>query len=434
MELSRAIRVAALTLPSALGAAGPAAGQGAARIGAYLEPIARAGDLSGTVLVGRASRVIYEHSFGRETYPGGRPNRPATPFNVASVTKPLTLIMTLELADRGRLSTSDSLAKWIPGFPAGGRITVAQLLAHTSGIPHRVTTAADESAPQTAEAMARLAAERPLLFEPGTSTTYSSAGYSVLARVLELAGGASYDALLRQLVFEPAHVRGAWDATAARPLPDRAASYARAADGPMPADTPDLSFLVGAGSIYATPRQLFGVVRALVRGSYGIAARTALIDSTGRFYWNGVTNGYRAFVAYDSAGDVTVIATLNLLTGAADFLRRDLPRLARGEQLPPAAIPAFRAVALRPAEWCALAGSYARAGGAAVPLERLSPTLLRRGTYLIIPVGGDRFFSTQDYAEIRAVRADDGSVAALVWGRGGPRFERAAGSCPGGYR
>lgn len=430
MELRSTIRVAALAGLAALGAAGPAAArQAAGRIGAYLEPIARAGELSGTVLVARGSRVIYEHSFGRETYPAGRPNRPATAFNVASVTKALTWIMTLELADRGRLSTGDSLAKWVPGFPAGGRITIAQLLAHSSGIPHRVTTAADESTRQTAESMTRRAAAQPLLFGPGSSTGYSSAGYSVLARVLELAGGASYDVLLRTLVFDPAHVRGAWDATGAEPLPAHAASYLRAADGPMPADGPDLSFLVGAGSVYATPRQLFGVVRALVSGAYGAPARSALVDSTGQFYWNGVTNGYRAFVTYDSAGDVTVIATLNLLTGAADLLRRDLPRVARGEQVPPAAIPSFRAAALTPSEWCALAGAYARADGPAVPLERLSPTLLRRGTYLLIPLGGDRFLSTQDYADVGAARSGEGAVTALVWGPGGPRFEREASPC-----
>ena len=432
MELTRAARILVLlTVPGAPGpAAGQAAGGAAGRIGAYLQPIARAGELSGTVLVARGSRVIYEHSFGRQTYPAGPANRPTTAFNVASVTKPLTRIMTLQLADRGRLSPADSLAKWIPEFPAGGRITLAELLAHTSGIPHRVTTVADESRPQTAESMARLAATQPLLFEPGSSTSYSSAGYSVLARVLELAGGASYEVLLRTLVFEPAHVRGAWDATGARRLRPHAASYLRAATGPLPADGPDLSFLVGAGSVYATPRQLFGVVRALVGGSYGAPARSAFLDSTGQFYWNGVTSGYRAFVTYDSAGDVTVIATLNLLTGAADLLRRDLPRLAHGERVPPAALPSYPAVALTPAEWCGLAGSYARAGGPAVPLELLSPTLLRRGTYLLIPVGHDRFLSTQDYADVRAVRAGDGAVAALAWGADGTRFDREAGPCP----
>ena len=395
------------------------------RIDAYLQPFDSAGELSGDVLVAKGSTVLYERSFGRQAYPRGKPNRPGTLFNIASVTKPLTEIIAAQLMDQGKLAAADAIGRWLPTFPQADRITVEQLLSHRAGIPHRVTTADDERQPQDASSMTRLAAGRPLLFEPGAQERYSSAGYSVLARVLELAGGASYADLLERLVLVPAGAKAAGDATRPAQLGARAASYRRAAEGPLPADEPNLSYLVGAGSVYATPRDLLAIVRALLEGKYGTRARERL-STNGRLSWNGLTDGYRAFVEYDESGDLIVIATLNLLTGAADLLRENLPRLARGEPVPSPQVPHLHAIALSADQRADYMGVYARPGGPGVALEFLSPTLAQRGTYLLVPVGPDHFFSTQDYAPVRAERSADGTVTALQWGAPseGPRFER----------
>ena len=65
-------------------------------------------------------------------------------------------------------------------------VTVRELLTHRSGVPHRVTTALEETQPlQPADIVQRVRA-RPLLFEPGTKELYSSAGFTCLARVIEV--------------------------------------------------------------------------------------------------------------------------------------------------------------------------------------------------------------------------------------------------------
>src|ERR1044071_2228528 len=73
------------------------------RIDAYLAPLA-AHELSGTLLVARGERVLLERSFGMASHEHGVPFTPATPTNVASITKPFTLIVAMQLVDAGRLA------------------------------------------------------------------------------------------------------------------------------------------------------------------------------------------------------------------------------------------------------------------------------------------------------------------------------------------
>ncbi len=398
--------------------------ESAGRIGSYLEAFAAKGELSGTVLIARADTILYEGSFGRSWYPDGPLNAPSTLFNIASVTKPLTQIITAQLVEKRGLTTGDTLTKWIPTFPNGDRITVEQLLTHESGIPHRVTTKADVMQSQTAASMTALAAQQALLFDPGSATRYSSAAYSVLARVLELAGHDSYAGLLRTMVFEPAGIRDAVDATEPERLKDPARSYLRTAEGPMAADESGYSYLVGAGSIYATPRDLFAIVRALLAGKYGNRARFELVGQEAQFLWNGSTAGYRALVGYDSRERITIIVVANLLTGAIDRIVRDLPTIARGESVTPK-VPDVQAVALSPEEQAKDVGMYARKGGPADSLYFLRPTLARRGDFLLLPISTDAFFSPADYQEVGIVRTSDGAIQALRWGpSGGLLFDR----------
>ncbi|HET6700633.1 MAG TPA: serine hydrolase domain-containing protein [Gemmatimonadaceae bacterium] len=388
------------------------------RIDAYLAPLATSGDLSGTVLVARGDSVIYERAFGKLRFGEAAPNTPETPFAVASLTKPLTVIIAAALIDQGRLALGDPLSKWIPDFPQGDRITVEHLLRHRSGIPHRVTAEADEMVPHTAEDMVRFAAGRALAFEPGTSSLYSSAAYSVLARVLEIAGGKPYADLLEEIVLRPAGA--AHTANADRPQSGRPSGHFRY-PGRVKSTSRNLSFLVGAGSVYSTPRDIFAIMRRLTSGDYGATARTALVRQSG-LRWNGITDGFRAFADWDSTTDVTVAFAGNLFTGAADLIRRDMPRVARGEQLDPPVVPT---VSLRPI------GAAARARLAGVrfdvnpsqPLRFDSDSVALLGDWLLFVTSDSTFFSPQDYATVRVVVGANGEVEALQWGEG-PRFAR----------
>jgi CubicO group peptidase (beta-lactamase class C family) len=244
--------------PAVTAQASDDSGAVARRAKQYLETIADAGALSGIVLLARNDTVLYHAAFGWADRPGGTPMTITTPIAVASISKPLTGIVIATLVEQGRLALTDPLARWLPEFPSASRITIDLLMSHRAGVRHRVTTADQERQPRTAAQMVPLIAAQPLLFEPGSRRNYSSMGYVVLARVLELASGAPYGQLLDEIVLGPAGTIASFDATRMESVKP-ARSFFMGGDGLIARAQRDLSFLVGAGSLYSTPSDLFAV-------------------------------------------------------------------------------------------------------------------------------------------------------------------------------
>jgi hypothetical protein len=192
----------------------------------------------------------------------------------------------------------------------------------------------------------------------------------------------------------------------------------------------DLSFLVGAGSVYTTPRDIFAVMQGLVRGTYGATARDALVRATG-LEWNGVTNGFRAFADYRAADSVSVLFFGNAHTGAIDLLRREIPRILAGATVAPFVVPSTRPVALSADVRARLAGEYDTGGGSMAKVTFLSPSVLLFGDRAMLATSDSTFVSTADYAPVTFVGASSGTVEAIQWGPGtwgngemGPRFAR----------
>lgn len=406
------------------------------RIDAYLAPLA-AHELSGTLLVARGDRVLLERSFGMASHEHGVPFTPATPTNVASITKPFTVIIAMQLVDAGRLALADTVARWLPEYAHGRRMTVEQLMNHTAGVPHRLLAEDAQEEPRTADEMVRAANALPLLFEPGARSSYSSGGYTLLAAVLERAAGKSYDALLQEYVVRPAGVRALRHLDHRELLAGRATPVIPLGGGAVAnAALRDLSFLVGAGSVYTTPRDIFLVMRGLMRGTYGQRARERLVRPQG-LSWNGITNGFRAFAVWAPADSLTVVFCGNAHTGAIDLLRREIPRLAAGETVAPPVVPAVTPVALPAAQRDRLAGDYDTGGGATAKATFFSPGIMLFGDRALVAQSDSTFFSTADYATVTFVGASSGTVEAIQWGPGtwgtgepGPRFARVRAARP----
>ena len=394
-------------------------------IGRYLSTLDSAQQFSGTVLVARGSEVLFEQSYGRSGVDGSTKNTPATLFAVASITKPLTGIATRLLAERGVLGLEDPVARWIPEFPQGSRITITHLLGHRSGIPHRVTTLSDEQKPQSAESMTQLIGRAPLMFEPGAQRVYSSAGYSLLARVLERASDKSFATLLRELVLQPAEAANAIDATETPGSQPRAKGHFWTPDGPLAAPEKQLSFLVGAGSLWATPRDLFKVIRRIVDGGYGATATAGARTPNGAIQWTGFSNGFQTIVSYDPATEVTIVVVGNVLTGAAEWIVRDVPRLVAGQTISAPSVPRYTAVIPSEAQRQRTEGVY-NFGGNEQQLAFVRPSMaLLGGEYALIAINDSTFFAPQNYAEVRIARAVDGRVTSLDFvGQGGFTIRR----------
>lgn len=412
----------------AAGAAGPATDPGLdAALDAFARPLVEAGHLSGQLLVSRGGTVLAERSWGLAHREMGVPVTPGTRFNIASITKPTTIVLALQLLDEGKLAETDTLGRWIPGFAAGDSITVGHLLQHRAGIPHRVTTDLDETEPMRPADLVEFAKKAKLDFAPGSQGSYSSAGYTVLTRVLELASGEAYETLLERRITGPLGMTRTVHADMRTMVADRAASYVPDVEGIGNAPLKDMSFLAGAGSLYSTARDVHRLLLGLVEGKLGANVRASLVRAGGKIAWNGSSNGYRAFADWDSASGLAIVFCGNVHTGAPDLVRAAVPRLVAGQEVPPAALPALAASAARAgaaateAETAALRrfeGVYQLGNGQRLEF-RARDGILSANEWILVPAGDGSFFSLRDYGVVTPVPKTGGGIERMDWAVGG---------------
>jgi len=378
-------------------------------------PHEAAGLLSGIVLVSRGDQVLYEGAYGHANWELAHPVGPATRFGVASIAKPMTEILVRLLAAEGALELDAPVDTYLEGFPTGpdgGRPTVAQLLAHRGGIPHRVTEPWEESRSLLAADMVARIQVAGLLFEPGTDRLYSSAGYTALARVVELLTGRSFHDVLAERVFDPAGMRSASGETGQALMPERAAPYRLGADHRAvvvkAAPYKDLRFLTGAGAVFATAGDMVKFARAIRHGVFG-PAFTAEVFGGDPAQWvtfQGRTNGYEASVDILPGPDLTLVFLSNLQSATNWQLRARLMELLEGRAakpipLPPSVTPAFE-------EASDLVGTF---GPAEITLDG---GRLFRGDNEFYPVASARYYIPASGTLMRFRRDAAGRVDALI--------------------
>lgn len=177
-------------------------------LAASLKREAAARTFSGAVLVAKDGRPVLKQADGFADLGRRERNTVATKFNVASVGKTFTAVAIARLVEQRKLAFDDAIAKYLPGFAAATsqRMTIAQLLTHTSGLGDIFAHWQPVKSPlDVSRAMTRIRNE-PVQFAPGSQFAYSNSGYVVLGAIIEAVTGASYYDYVRQHVFKPANM------------------------------------------------------------------------------------------------------------------------------------------------------------------------------------------------------------------------------------
>ncbi|WP_438480647.1 serine hydrolase domain-containing protein [Oleiharenicola lentus] len=302
------------------------------------------GKFSGSVLVTRKNRILYEKSFGLADLERNVPNAADTRFLAFSLLKPMTAVLVFQQIDAARLALPDPLEKFFPnlrGKPAGAA-TLQQLLTHTSGISEVISSHRD-----------RRITARDL--EVATITgagefNYSNTGYVVLGLVLEAACGKSYEALLQEKVLTPAGMRDSGLLRTGQSVPKLARGYKLEGAKPVLAELDVVpEALDGAGSLFTTAVDLRRFDEALrqavilpeesqrrmltqqVKGRFGYG--WFLSEQGGQYFpWHqGNYRGYSAiFVRQIHRGEAIVILS-NLQDADVAALRSQILRLLKAQ-------------------------------------------------------------------------------------------------------
>jgi len=403
----------------------PSAGQYDRQVQAYV----RNGDFSGSVLVAKNGRAVFQKSYGLANHEWNIPNSERAKFHIASVTKTFTAAAILNLEQQGKLKLSDPLSKYIPDFLNGDRITIEQLLAHSSGLPDFYSLPEYPIKKYQRVTLPDLIAwvkTKPLDFLPGSKSSYSNTGYGFLAYIIEQVSGEPYEEFVAREILKPAGLKDTATFRDDAIIPDRAAGYQPGLGdhGLRNALSYDKTILTGSASLYSTTADLYAWSRTLFSDKlvdlrqtpYGWNARETktrhkYLEQDGR------APGFVSHVSLFLDDQLTVIVLSNLEDAAANVLADDLAAIALGED---PKLPAPRRIVKesipRPDEFV---GTYEVRPTLLLDIRADGDTLFMRGTggdYLPLePIGKDAFFYRQLYVKVGFKRDKAGKIEALLW-------------------
>lgn len=329
------------------------------------------------VLVKRSGAVVLRKGYGLAQLDFEVPVAPEHVFEIGSVTKQFTAATILRLAEQGRLSLADPVARFLPDFPTGGRtVTLEQLLSHTAGVPNY--TDLPEWIPRWREDMSLatligLFAGRPLDFEPGQSWSYSNSGYVLLGAVIEKVTGRSYEDYVESELFAPLGMTGTRYGHQEEVVAGRVAGYVKGPAGWLNAPYLSLTQPYSAGALMSTVDDLARwsdaletgrvvsaasrdrmFTAAVLRGGeqdgvstrYGLGnALTTVAGRTAHEHGGGI-HGFVADLLRVPDGDLLVIVLSNNPTVDAHGVAHRVAELAFGGPEPPLPTLALSAAAL----------------------------------------------------------------------------------------
>jgi CubicO group peptidase (beta-lactamase class C family) len=384
----------------------------AKKIDELIKPFAAAQQFSGVVVASEDGKVIYEKAFGLANADHKIPNQLNTRIGIASITKPMTSVILNRLIEANKIAAADKLTKYIPDFPNGDKITIEMLARHRSGIQHRVMPPEAESLAYTSSEFVEKVKQAKLAFEPGTSRLYSSAGYAVLARVLEIASGKTFQQLLQEYVFAPAGMTDSVDFEGDAVIERRAQDYYLSPNGLVNVPVKNYSFLVGAGSVYSTARDVYRFGEAVLDGKYGEAAKTTLVGQTS-FSSSGSTNGHRAYVeiAHDKKYGYVVLANS---AGVFDMIAEGVEEILNGREPKVKSFTIPKIVDASNKNLAEYLGHYKRTDGTETNIL-LKNGFLYAGDIKLYPTRPDCFFEYRFFGDACFVRDESAKIKEIKW-------------------
>jgi D-alanyl-D-alanine carboxypeptidase len=297
------------------------------RLATSLDSLAKAGQFSGVAVLAKNGESVFQRIYGMADRERQVSNNLETAFNLGSINKVFTQIAILQLRAAGKLDLDSTLATYWPDYPnreVASKITIRQLMRHTSGIGGNIFDApagGKRNDIRTLSDYLPLFVNQPLAFEPGTRNAYSNAGYVVLGLLIQRLSGQDYYTYVREHVFEPAGMTRTGSFAVDSLPPNTAIGYTRGdEDAPMTAplrrnnrDLPGRGSSAGGG--YSTAQDLVKFVQALREHRIPNAPPPGLGIAGG-------SGGMNAVVEGDLPGGYDLIVLANLDPPAAERVSR----------------------------------------------------------------------------------------------------------------
>lgn len=396
----------------------------------------------GTVLVAQNDQVLLDKGYGYANLEWQIPDSPQAKFRLGSITKQFTAACILLLEERGKLKTDDPVKKYMPDAPAAwDKITIYNLLTHTSGIPsftgfpdYRST----EAQPTTPEKLVARFRDKPLDFQPGEKWNYSNSGYVLLGYLVEKISGQSYKDFVQENIFKPLGMNDSgYDSNSAIIL-HRAYGYAPGPNGPVNAGYIDMSIPFSAGALYSTTHDLLRWEQGLFGGKLlsaaslkkmttpfkenyacGLGVRT--VHGHAEIDHGGGIEGFNTELAYYPDDKLTIVVLANLNGDAPEAMASQLAAVMHGEKV---VLPSERKAITVPAGILEkYVGTYEIAPTFSIAITLEGGQLMAQATnqpkFPLFAESETMFFLKVVDAQVEFFKDDKGNVTHLVLHQGG---------------
>jgi CubicO group peptidase (beta-lactamase class C family) len=400
----------------------------------------------GAVLVVEGDRTLLDKGYGMADLEWNIPDAPDVKFRLGSLTKQFTAALVLLLQQDGKLQIQDPLNKYLPEAPPSwDKITLADLLGHTSGIPNFTGDKAFRAwslSPHTPTEEIAFFRDKPLDFDPGSKFAYSNSNFEVLGAVIEKVSGRRYGDLLRERIFDPLGMKDSGLDTDDLVLPKRASGYSPSKNGLANARSESMTVPWAAGSIYSTTGDLlrwehglFGgkilneaSLKAMTtagKGDYGFGVFVKQQDGLKVVEHGGAIEGFNTYLSYIPERQIAVVVLSNVNGPAPDAMAPQLLDVVLGK--PVTLANERKAVPIAASELQRFTGVYDLAPTFSLTIAVSGDSLTAQGTgQRALPItyegavdGHPRFFSTAVNAEIEFVPDASGAITSLILHQGG---------------
>jgi CubicO group peptidase (beta-lactamase class C family) len=222
-----------------------------------------------SIAIGEGGELRFAAGFGWADVENEVPATAETTYRLASVSKPMTAVAALQLAERGRLDLDEPVSRRCPSWPQKPwPVTARQLLCHQGGVrgyrPGEPLQLRRFTSIPEALVVFR---DDPLAYEPGTAVSYTTYGYCLLGCVVEGAAGRPFAEVLRDEVFAPAGMTATAVDDARVLIPRRASGYVRSQTGELlNSAMVDVTYKVPGGGLCGTAPDVARFGLALLAG------------------------------------------------------------------------------------------------------------------------------------------------------------------------
>ena len=316
---------------------------------------------SGVVLVAKEGRPLFHKAYGLMNRSANQKVTKNTLFDIGSMNKTFTSVVVKQLAQEGKLSLSDRLIDYIPGFtdPQAKNITISHLLEHQSGFGdyHEEEYFELPLAERKLASIIERAKTTSLDFPPGTEQSYSNLGYVILGGIIEVASGTSYFDNVQKRIVDKLELKETY-LNNFEGLKDRIAiGYLYTPLGNLEESIPLQDIPNPDGGFLSTSEDIMKFYRSYYYGTSLLSEKTKKDDP---FFQSiqeipdgaveGAAGGYEGFnsaLLQVISDDLTIIVLANMDEPVAERIATDILNAYRGKQVEKPQLPAVQNVRIQ---------------------------------------------------------------------------------------